>query len=75
MTSKKIINSSETAVSDAIEGLVMVNSGLTTMCGGRVVIRKDVDAIKQKSQVTIISGGGSGHEPAWAGENNLFMNF
>ncbi|KAF6033837.1 DAK [Bugula neritina] len=67
MTSKKIINSSETAVSDAIEGLVMVNSGLTTMCGGRVVIRKDVDAIKQKSQVTIISGGGSGHEPAWAG--------
>ena len=67
MPGKKIINSSITAVDDAIEGLVLVNTGLTTMCNGRVVIRGDVDDIKAKENVTIVSGGGSGHEPAWAG--------
>lgn len=67
MSCKKIINSAETVVNDAIEGLVLVNNHLTTICNGRVVIRRDVDELKQAGKVTIVSGGGSGHEPAWAG--------
>lgn len=65
---KKIINSPASAVNDAIKGLVLVNNSLTTMCDGRVVIRSDVDSIINSGKVTIICGGGSGHEPAWAGK-------
>ena len=70
MSCKKIINSAETAVDDAIQGLILVNNNLTTICNGRVVIRRDVDSLKRAGKVTIVSGGGSGHEPAWAGEWN-----
>ncbi|XP_067939748.1 triokinase/FMN cyclase-like isoform X2 [Watersipora subatra] len=67
MTSKKIINSAKTVVDDAIAGLVLTNSGLTTIGGGRIVIREDVEDLKASEKVAVISGGGSGHEPAWAG--------
>lgn len=67
MSCKKIINTSQTVVNDAIEGLVLVNNCLSTMCEGRVVIRNDVDDVIADGRVTIVSGGGSGHEPAWAG--------
>jgi len=31
-----------------------------------IIVRADIDEVKE-SQVTLISGGGSGHEPAHAG--------
>ncbi|CAM9253871.1 unnamed protein product [Scytosiphon promiscuus] len=51
-----------------MQGLVDVcNPGrLTKLAGHDVVLRADVSTIKQR-QVTLISGGGSGHEPAFAG--------
>ena len=66
--SKLFFNERKTLVSDAIDGLIYSNqhNNLTRLDIDehiRVVIRKDWD----KSKVAIISGGGSGHEPAHAG--------
>lgn len=66
--SKLFFNERKTLVSDAIDGLIYSNQhdNLTRLNIDehiRVVIRKDWD----KSKVALISGGGSGHEPAHAG--------
>jgi len=62
---KFFINETDQIVNEAIEGL-LTNPKLTKLDSFpeiRVVIRKDWD----KSKVAVISGGGSGHEPAHAG--------
>tara|TARA_R110001583_G_scaffold66935_4_gene191880 strand:- start:1531 stop:3162 length:1632 start_codon:yes stop_codon:yes gene_type:complete len=66
--SKLFFNERNTLVSDAIDGLIYSNqhNNLTRLDIDehiRIVVRKDWD----KSKVAIISGGGSGHEPAHAG--------
>ena len=61
------INEPENSVTEAIDGLIAASGGRLVRLDGypyvRVVIRSDWD----KSQVALISGGGSGHEPAHAG--------
>ena len=63
----QFINAKETLVTDAIDGLLETSGGLLTRLDGyphiKVVCRSDWD----KSKVALISGGGSGHEPAHAG--------
>ena len=62
---KFFINETDQIVNEAIEGL-LTNPKLAILDSFpevRVVIRKDWD----KSKVAVISGGGSGHEPAHAG--------
>ena len=71
MSCKKLINNPQSAVDDSITGLVLVNNNLTTTCNGRVVIRRDVNDLKKSGKVAIVTGGGSGHEPAWAGTNRF----
>ena len=66
MISKKLINSPESVVSDAVDGLLMTNSNLKRIGNLNIVARKDILAYRE-NHVTIISGGGSGHEPAHAG--------
>jgi triose/dihydroxyacetone kinase / FAD-AMP lyase (cyclizing) len=60
-------NSKETIVQQALDGLVAASGGALARLEGypfiRVVVRSDWD----KSRVAVISGGGSGHEPAHAG--------
>ncbi|XP_067849829.1 triokinase/FMN cyclase isoform X2 [Heptranchias perlo] len=63
--SKKLINSVDRCVDDALEGLVTCNVGMQLLQGHRIVIRSDLKNIKGK--VALLSGGGSGHEPAHAG--------
>lgn len=64
MSGKKLINSAETAVDDALEGLTMLHPGLRLLQGGhRVVVREQIE----KGKVALICGGGSGHEPFCAG--------
>ncbi|PTX57394.1 dihydroxyacetone kinase [Litoreibacter ponti] len=63
----QFINAKDTLVTDAIDGLLESSGGALTRLDGyphiKVVCRSDWD----KSKVALISGGGSGHEPAHAG--------
>lgn len=63
----QFLNSRENAVTEAIDGMLMASAGALSRLDGyphiRVVLRSDWD----KSKVAIVSGGGSGHEPAHAG--------
>lgn len=63
----QFINDKEATVTEAIDGLIMTSGGALARLDGyphiRVVLRADWD----KSKVALVSGGGSGHEPAHAG--------
>ena len=64
---KQFINSKETLVPEAIDGLLRTAGGRLARLDGyphiKVVVRTDWD----RSGVALISGGGSGHEPSHAG--------
>ena len=63
---KKLINDPANAVAEMVAGLVATQPGLTRIAGRSVVLRADLPAPEHR-KVAIISGGGSGHEPAHAG--------
>lgn len=65
MTSKKLVNSVAGCADDALAGLVACNPSLQLLQGHRVALRSDLDSLK--GRVALLSGGGSGHEPAHAG--------
>ncbi|XP_068164186.1 triokinase/FMN cyclase isoform X2 [Antennarius striatus] len=62
---KKLINSADSCVDEALCGMVRASGGLSLLRGHRVVLRSDLDNLRGK--VALVSGGGSGHEPAHAG--------
>lgn len=63
----QFINSRESAVTEAIDGLIRSSGGTLARLDGyphiKVVVRNDWD----KSKVAIVCGGGSGHEPSFGG--------
>ncbi len=62
---KKIINHPERVVTEMLEGLVAAYPNQLKLIDGRAVVtRKDVPVA---NKVGIISGGGSGYEPAHSG--------
>jgi ATP-dependent dihydroxyacetone kinase len=61
----KLINRPESVVREMLEGQVMLTPGTALLPDETVVIRSDLDAGHEK--VAVLSGGGSGHEPAHAG--------
>lgn len=66
---KKLINDPNDVVSEFIEGLVETYPGLQYLDGFpqiKVVLRADVSS-STYDKVAVISGGGSGHEPAQSG--------
>ncbi|XP_075693797.1 triokinase/FMN cyclase isoform X2 [Rhinoderma darwinii] len=63
--SKKLLNSVPACVDDVLHGLTSCCPGLRVLQGHRVVLRADLDHVK--GRVALLSGGGSGHEPAHAG--------
>lgn len=64
---KQFINTRETLVTEAIDGTLRTGGKRLARLDGyphiKVVVRTDWD----KSQVALVSGGGSGHEPSHAG--------
>ncbi|NXO43416.1 TKFC cyclase, partial [Locustella ochotensis] len=62
---KKLVRTVSGCADDALAGLVACNPGLRLLQGHRVVLRSDLPAIR--GRVALLSGGGSGHEPAHAG--------
>lgn len=63
----QFVNKKEDVVVEAVDGVVAASGGSLARLDGyphiRVVLRNDWD----KSKVALVSGGGSGHEPAHAG--------
>ncbi|XP_029943939.1 triokinase/FMN cyclase [Salarias fasciatus] len=62
---RKLINSVDSCVDEALCGLVRASGGLALLRGHRVVLRSDPSNLRGK--VALLSGGGSGHEPAHGG--------
>ncbi|EOP73900.1 dihydroxyacetone kinase subunit DhaK [Bacillus cereus] len=60
---KKIINKPETLVMEMCNGMVMAHPELEFLKKYKVIKKKEMN----ENKVTLISGGGSGHEPAHAG--------
>src|SRR5215472_5278694 len=63
---KKLINRPNAVVEEMVEGLAAVYPGLRKLPGHTVLVRADLPAAPHRP-VAVISGGGSGHEPAHAG--------
>ncbi|XP_061465774.1 triokinase/FMN cyclase isoform X4 [Rhineura floridana] len=63
--SKKLVNTVLGCADDALAGIVACNPHLQLLRGHRVALRADLENVQGK--VALISGGGSGHEPAHAG--------
>jgi dihydroxyacetone kinase len=63
---KKLINSPRTVVREMLEGLADLNADLAILDSENVILRAGLPALAQRS-VALLSGGGSGHEPAHAG--------
>lgn len=63
---KKLINNPSSVVRDMLEGVVALSPQAALLSDENVVVRSDLaDATARK--VAVLSGGGSGHEPAHAG--------
>lgn len=63
---KKFVNDPQRYVCDAVDGMLASNSNLRQLEGMNVLVRHDIETYKE-NHVTLITGGGSGHEPAHAG--------
>jgi dihydroxyacetone kinase len=70
---KKFCDAPATLVNDSIDGLVKSSGGTLKRIDGydraiRVVVRADYEEnVKNANRVALVTGGGSGHEPAHAG--------
>lgn len=64
---KKLINDPRAVVREMLEGLVDLHPGQALLEGENVILRADLPGFLQRHEVAVISGGGSGHEPAHAG--------
>lgn len=63
---KKLINDPATVVRDMLEGVVALSPATILLADENVVIRSGLPEA-EKRKVAVLSGGGSGHEPAHAG--------
>ena len=63
MSTKHFFHSTEGVVVLGLESLVVRNSHLVLDAPNKVVYSRT----HSPSKVTVISGGGAGHEPCWAG--------
>jgi dihydroxyacetone kinase len=64
---KKLINNPVRVVDELVEGLALSDERLMLLPDETVVIRADHEALREAGKVALLSGGGSGHEPAHAG--------
>lgn len=63
---KKLINNPHHLVREALEGLIATTHHLALVEGENIVVMRDLPEVTAR-QVAVLSGGGSGHEPAHAG--------
>ena len=64
---KKLINDPFDVVDEMLEGFVWAHSNIVEAVGSRVVARRVEPGGARTPKVGVVVGGGSGHEPAFAG--------
>jgi dihydroxyacetone kinase len=64
---KKLVNAPRAVVREMLEGFVALAPGQALLEEETVVVRADTPAEPARRKVAVLSGGGSGHEPAHAG--------
>lgn len=64
---KKLVNDPRAVVREMLEGAVALAPGQALLEGWNVVLRADLPPFGARREVALLSGGGSGHEPAHAG--------
>ncbi len=64
---KHFLNHRDSLVQESLQGLIATSAGRLTRLDGYPQIKVVVRADWNKERVAVISGGGSGHEPAHAG--------
>jgi dihydroxyacetone kinase len=64
---RKFINDPRNVVREMLEGLADLSPGLALLPEAGVVLRAGLPPFEQRKEVAVLSGGGSGHEPAHAG--------
>jgi triose/dihydroxyacetone kinase / FAD-AMP lyase (cyclizing) len=69
---KKFINRPEDVVEEMMRGLAVLHPGSARLLGHKVMVRADAERARDQ-QVAVLSGGGSGHEPAHAGYIGIGM--
>jgi len=63
---KKFINRPDNVVEEMLRGFVLLHPGSARLSGHKVMVRVGTEQYRDQ-QVAVLSGGGSGHEPAHAG--------
>jgi len=63
---KKFINRPEDVVEEMLQGLVILHPGSVRLGNHKAIVRADAELTRDR-HVAVLSGGGSGHEPAHAG--------
>lgn len=64
LTGKHLCNDASTIATEVLLASVVNNPSLALLEFGNVIVRRDYSSIEN---VRIIGGGGSGHDPAYAG--------
>ena len=57
---KKLVNDPHNTVKESLQGLCIKNPSVQLLPGSNTIVRKEIN----QSKVSLICGGGSGHEPA-----------
>lgn len=63
---KKLINDPAAVVEEMLQGAIATYPNIARLSGHNVLLRADAETFRNR-QVALISGGGSGHEPAHSG--------
>ncbi|EXJ94254.1 dihydroxyacetone kinase [Capronia coronata CBS 617.96] len=67
MQTKHFIDDPTHLVHTALHSLTLTNPSLALDLENKIIFRKPTKELLEKPKISIISGGGSGHEPAFAG--------
>lgn len=65
--SKKLVNTPNNCVVDSLKGFVLAHANAKLLEGWNVILRSDIETFTKEEKVVLITGGGSGHEPAHVG--------
>jgi ATP-dependent dihydroxyacetone kinase len=66
MIMKRLMNDPQSVVREMLEGVVSLRSDVAILADENVIVRTELGH-RERRQVAVLSGGGSGHEPAHAG--------